>query len=119
MVIVKVRLVVLPTAILLDPNDLEIDGGDATAIDALAVLPVPALVELTFPVVLFFTPGDVAVTLTETVHVPAATMVPPEKVNVVSPAFGENVPPQFVLAPGVEATCRPAGRESVKAIPNN
>jgi hypothetical protein len=91
--------------------------GALTARVADAVLPVPPLFEVTAPVVLTFAPGDVAVTLTETVHVPEAAMVPPEKVKVVSPAFGAKVPPQLVLAPGVEATAKPAGSVSGKPTP--
>src|SRR5262244_2649161 len=44
-------------------------------------------------------------------------MVPPLKVSVVSPAFGANVPPQEVLAPGVAATCNPEGSASVNPTP--
>jgi len=114
---VKVSEVVPPTGMELRPKAFEMVGGDATDIEAEAVLPVPALFELTAPVTLSFAPVDDAVTLTETVHVPSAAMAPPEKVSVVSFAFGAKVPPQLVDAPGVEATARPEGRASVKATP--
>jgi hypothetical protein len=118
-VMLKVRLVDPFSAMLGTPNALVMVGGEATVSVAEAVLPSPPLVEVTLPVVLFFTPAVVAVMLTERVHVPAAAMVPPEKVRVVSPAFGTKVPPQLLLAPGVEATAKPEGSESVKPTPRS
>jgi hypothetical protein len=52
LVIVKLMLVVPLSGIVLAPNDLAILGGETTVRLAEAVLPVPPLVELTFPVVL-------------------------------------------------------------------
>ena len=118
-VMVKVSEVVPFSKMLDAPNALLMVGGAATVRLAVAVLPVPALVEVTAAVVLFFTPGVVPVMLTAIVHVPAAAIVPPEKLRVVSPAFGAKVPPQLVLAPGVEATAKPEGRGSVKATPRS
>lgn len=108
-----------PTGIVVGLNALLTVGGAATDKVALAVLPVPALAEVTLPVVLFFTPPVVAVTLTTIVQVPAAETVPPLNVSVVSPALGANVPPHDVDAPGVAATCNPEGKESVNPTPTN
>src|SRR5262249_59241906 len=77
----------------------------------------PPLVEITLPLVLFFTPTVVPVTFTLTVQVPLGAIEPPLKLSVVSPAAGVNVPPQEVLAPGVAATCNPVGRLSVNPTP--
>lgn len=111
-------MVVPPGEMFAVPKDLLIDGGDSTVTVADAVPPVPPSFEVTLPVVLFFTPGDVAVTLTETVHVPLAAKVPAEKVRVVSPALGANVPHGALLF-GVAATCRPDGNASAKPTPVN
>jgi hypothetical protein len=81
-VIVSVKVVVPPSGTEVALKLLVIEGGDATVIDALAVLPAPALADVTFPVVLFMTPLVVAVTFTTTVHVPAAAIVPPLKFSV-------------------------------------
>jgi len=70
------------------------------------VLPVPPLVEVTLPVVFTLAPAVVAVTLTVTVQVPLAAIVPPEKLTEVFPAAGANVgePQPVVVAFGVAAT---------------
>ena len=111
-------MVVPPVATFAGPKALLIDGGARTVTLAEAVPPVPPSFEVTLPVVLFFTPAVVAVMLTETVHVPLPATVPPEKVKVVSPALGANVP-HGALAFGVAATCRPDGNASVKLTPVN
>ena len=76
-------------------------------------------VEVTGLVVLLKVPAEVAVTSTVSVQLPPTAMVPPLRVSVVSPDTGEKVgEPQFkVLAIGALATCRPAGRLSVKPTP--
>src|SRR5258708_1337503 len=86
---------------------------------SLAVLPVPPLVEETFPLVLSFDPLLVAVTSTATVQLAPPPTEPPLKVRLVAAAAGVHVPAQVVLAFGVAATCTPAGRESVNASPVN
>jgi len=118
---VSVRVIVLTpfSGMVVGLNALVTVGGDATVIEALPVFPVPAFVDVTLPVVLFFTPPVVPVMLTATVQVPLAAIVPPLKFSVVSPALGANVPPHEVDAPGVAATCRPDGSESVNPTPNN
>src|SRR5215470_16216438 len=116
-IIVKVSVVVPPTGMVEAPNPLLIDGGPTTVMLAEAVLPWFELVAVTFPLRLFFTPALVLVMLTETVQVPLGAIEPPLKLSVVSPAFGANVPPQEVLAPGVAATCNPDGSASVNPTP--
>ena len=108
-----------PTGIVVGLKDFVTVGGDATVIEALPVFPVPAFADVTFPVVLFFTPPVVPVMLTATVQVPPADTVPPLNVSVVSPALGTNVPPHDVDAPGVVATCNPDGKASVNPTPSN
>src|SRR5262249_31904538 len=88
-----------------------------TVTDALAVLPVPALADVTLPLVLFLTPAVVPVTSTLTVQLPDAAIVPPLNVSVVSPALGVNVPPHEVDAFGVLATASPDGSVSVNPTP--
>src|SRR5712664_521694 len=73
--ILNVKLVVPFIGIEATPNALLMVGGLATVILAEAVLPVPPLVEVTDPVVLFFTPELVPVTFTEKVHVVLAAIV--------------------------------------------
>ena len=60
--------------------------------------------------------------MTLTVQEPLAGIVPPvgePNVRVVAPAPGAQVgvPPQVVVAEGVEATCRPVGSESINVAP--
>jgi len=81
------------------------------------VFPVPPLVEVTLPVVLTFEPEVVVVTITLTEHEAPASTVPPIKLTLAAPAIAVNVPPHELLAPGVEATCRPVGKLSVTATP--
>src|SRR5216683_7580117 len=99
-------------------NDLLIVGGPMTfSVAVLLVVPVPPLLELTAPVVLFFTPAVVPVTSTLIVQLLLDARLPPLKLRVVSPAEGLNVPPQPLLEFGVLATTKPAGRLSVNARP--
>jgi len=119
-VTVKVSEVVPLSGIFAAPNALLIVGGARTVIVAVLLpVPVPPLDDVTAPLVLFLTPAVVPTTLTATVQVPLAAIVPPLNESVVSPGFGANVPPQDVDAPGVLATANPAGRLSVNATPVN
>jgi hypothetical protein len=118
LVMVNVSVVVPFSAMLGAPKAFEIDGGDSTVRLADAVVPVPPSVEVTAPVMLFFAPAVVAVTLTNTLHVALLAKVPAEKLRLISPALGANVP-HGALAFGVVATCRPAGNASVKLTPVN
>jgi len=83
----------------------------------LLVAPVPPFDDVIAPLVLFLTPALVPVTVTATVQVPLAAIVPPLNDRVVSPGLGANVPPQDVEAAGVLATANPDGRLSVNATP--
>lgn len=116
LVMVKVRLVVPFNGMLEAPNALLIVGGATTVIVAvLLTAPVPPLVELTAPVVLFFTPAVAPVTVTVIGQLPLAAMVPP--LNEIR--LGEvvvNVPEQKGVGPAV-GTVKPAGNVSVKATP--
>jgi hypothetical protein len=104
--IVKVNVLTAPTAIGFGAKDLAMFGGASTVNVSVPVLPVPPLVEVTFPVVFTFAPLLVAVILTATVQVPLAAMVPPEKLNEVLPAAGAKVgePQPEVETFGVAAT---------------
>src|SRR6266567_1474226 len=89
-----------------------------TVSEAIAMLPVPPLVELTAPVVFETLPGCVPVTFTAIVQVvPGVVMLPPDRLMVVVLAVAVTVPPQVLLTPGVEATCRPFVKVSENAIP--
>src|SRR5216684_7375709 len=77
LVMLKVRLADPFNGMLAAPKLLVIVGGVATAKLAVAVLPVPPLVELTFPVVLVKFPEAVPVTVTLIVQVLLAATVPP------------------------------------------
>ena len=101
------------------PKALVIDGGEATIrVAVLLVAPVPPLVELIAPVVLVTVPDCVPVTFTTIVQVePGVAIDPPVKLMLVELAAAVTVPPQVLLTPGVEATCRPFVNVSLKAIP--
>ena len=89
------------------PNALPMVGGDTAVTVTVAVLltvPVPPSVELTAPVVLFFVPVVVPVTLTDSVHEPPPVTVPPLRLTDVLLAVGVNVPPQVFVAFGALAT---------------
>ena len=93
--------------------------GKPTVKVAEAVRPVPPLVELTVPVVLFFAPVVVAVTITDTEHEPPPAMEPPLRLIEAPPPAGAKVPPQVLVAPGVLATCTPVGNVSLTATPES
>jgi hypothetical protein len=95
------------------------DGGEATiSVAVLLVAPVPPLVELIAPVVLVTVPDCVPVTFTTIVQVaPGVAIDPPVRLMLVELAAAVTVPPQVLLTPGVEATCKPFVSVSLKAIP--
>ena len=104
---VKVSEVAPFSRMLLAPNALPMVGGDTAATVTVAVLltvPVPPLVELTAPVVLFLIPVVAPVTLTDSVHEPAAATVAPLRLTDALLAVGVNVPPQVFVAFGELAT---------------
>lgn len=82
---------------------------------ASAGAPLPPSIELTGPVVLFFTPALTPVTSTVMVHDAVAAMTAPDRLMLLVPGLAVKVPPrQVVTAPlGVDTT-RPAGSVSVK-----
>src|SRR6266566_2782177 len=94
LLMVNVRLVLAFSGIEAAPNAFAIVGGVATVMLAEAVFPVPPLVELTAPVVLFFVPEVVAFTFTETEHELLTATVPPVKLTLPLPAVAVVVPPQ-------------------------
>ena len=113
----KVNEVVPPVAILAVPNAIAIDGGDMTTRLPLAVLPVPASVEV-IVTLWFFTPDEVPVTFIVMVQVVFAAKVPAARLAVEDPAAAVAVPPHPLLVrfEGVAMTS-PAGRVSLKAMP--
>src|SRR5207253_1297897 len=82
-------------------------------IEADAVLPVPPLVEVTLPVVLFSVPAAVPVTVIFETHVPPPAMLAPDRV--ITFEATERVPPHGEVEEF--AAVSPAGNESVKATP--
>ena len=111
---VKVSEVFAPTRMLAAPKALVIVGGVATVKLAVAVLPVPPLVEVTFPVVLVNCPAAAPVTVTENWQVPPAAIVAP--VSEMPVGFVVvSVPPQTVAV--ALATVSPVGSVSVNATP--
>jgi hypothetical protein len=115
-VMVKLSEVVPFSGILAAPKAFAMVGGATTVIEALEVLPVPALVELACTL-LFFTPAVVPWTSTDTVQLAAGASVTPVKLTDEDPPTAVAVPPQVLLRFGEEATTNPAGRLSVKATP--
>jgi hypothetical protein len=116
-VIVNVSVEVPFKGMLVGLNDLLIDGGATTVIDADAVLPVPPLAADTFPLTLFFTPAVAPVTVTVIRQLPLAPIAPPVSV-IVSGAVVVNVPPPHTLEVPL-GTVNPEGNVSVNATPVN
>src|SRR6185312_7885450 len=96
------------------PKAFVIDGGEATVKLAVAVLPVPPLVEVTFPVVLVYCPEAAPVTVTLNWHWLFTAIVAPVKAIPVGEVV-VSVPPQTVAE--ALATVSPVGRVSVNATP--
>jgi len=98
---------------------LAMAGGATTPMLADAVPPLPPSVEVTFPVVLFLVPAAVPVTFTEKVQVVLAAKLAPARLTTLLPAVDVMVPPpQLPVSPfGVE-TAKPAGKVSLKPIPD-
>jgi hypothetical protein len=119
----KVKLVVPLSGIDATPNDLVMSGGvtligGPTVRLADAVLPLPALTDVTAPVVLVRFPVDVPCTLTLNVHEPLAAMLALVKATLFDPAAAVMLPPpQEPVNPLGVATTSPAGNVSVKATP--
>jgi hypothetical protein len=118
LVMVNVSEVVPFNGTLLGVNTLAMDGGATTAMLAEAVPPVPPSVEVTFPVVLVWSPAAMPVTFTENVHDALAARLAPDRLITLVPCVAVIVPPpQVPVCPlGVEIT-RPAGSVSLKPTP--
>src|SRR5579859_1884392 len=114
LLIANVRLVVPFSGMLAAPKALVIDGGEATVKLAEAVLPVPPLVEVTFPVVLVYCPETAPVTVTLNWHWLLTAMVAPVSAIPVGDVV-VSVPPQTVEEE--LATVSPVGSVSVNATP--
>src|SRR5262245_12921496 len=95
LLIVKVSTDVPPTGTDAGAKLLAIAGGDRgfTVSVAVAVLPVPPLVEVTAEVVLVSAPAVVAVTLSENVQLVLAARIAPERLTLPPPAVAVMVPP--------------------------
>lgn len=91
-------------------------GGLATVRSALAVFPVPPLVEVTFPVVFVYCPDAAPVTVTENWHWLFTGTVAPDNAMPVGDVV-VNVPPHTVEV--LLATVNPVGSVSVKATPDS
>jgi hypothetical protein len=118
LVMVKVSDVDPASPIEAAPNAFVMLGGVATVKFAVAVLPVPPLVEVTAPVVLVKTPGLPPVTLTLKTQEAPAAIVPPARLTAPDPAAAVIVPPPHEPAsPFGVATVIPAGNVSVNETP--
>ena len=114
LVMVKLRALVLFSAIGFGLKDVPSVGGALTLRPADAMLPVPPLVDVTFPVVFVYELTAVPVTVTLKLQLLLAAMLAPENV-MVDGAVSVTVPPQTpALAFG---TVSPVGRISVKPTP--
>src|SRR5262249_31902781 len=85
---------------------------------AIAVLPVPALLDVTLPVVLCLSPTVWPVTFTLNVQEPPAGIEPPERFTTPKPPTVPVVivpAPQEPVSPLGKGTARPPGRVSLKA----
>ena len=84
----------------------------------MAAVPLPSFVVVTVPVLFDLEPLVVAVTSTLTEHDnPGVAIEPPLRLTEVAEATGVKVPPQVLPELGIAATCMPAGKVSVKAMP--
>lgn len=115
---VKVRVVVPFRGIVGAPNNWVTVGAAVTLMFALAVPPVPAVVDVTAPVVFVRSPAATPVTLMMKVHEPLAGIVPPDRLTLPDPGVALIVPVPHVplRAFGVETTI-PLGSVSVNATP--
>jgi len=111
---VNVSKVVPFRGMLAAPNAFAIVGAEATVRFAVAVLPVPPLVDVTAPVVLVYWPEVAPVTVTLNWHWLFTAIVTPLSAMPVG-AVVVTVPPQIVVV--ALATVRPVGSVSVNATP--
>jgi len=119
LVMVSVRTEFTPVATLVGLKDFAIVGGSSTAIVAVAVVPLPPLVELTLPVMFVLTPEVVLVTLPVMVQLLLVGIEAPLMLTVLVPT-----PPPVKVAPeqpvvaAVEKVI-PDGRVSLTATPDS
>jgi D-ribose pyranose/furanose isomerase RbsD len=116
LVTVKLSEVEPFSGMLAAPKTFAMVGGATTVMEALEVLPVPPLVEVTWTL-LFFTPAVVPWTFTETVQLAPGASDAPLKPTEEEPAVAVAVPLQVVFRLFGVATTSPAGKLSVKATP--
>src|SRR5713101_753853 len=114
LVMVKVRVEVPPTEVLVGEKALLMLGGATTVTLAIAVLPVPPLVEVTLPLVLVYCPAVIPVRVTLNWHWLLVLLPAPDNVVPVGEVV-VSVPPQGVAVPF--ATVRPVGSVSVNPTP--
>jgi len=117
LVMVKVKVVLPPDAMLATPKALLIVGGVYTeTLVMFEVAPVTAAgpVIETVLVMLFLTPAVVPVTVVPITQFAPPVKVPPVKVSRLLPVM-VNMPPQVAVVP--LAAVKPAGSVSVKAMP--
>jgi len=117
---VKLSQVEPPTGMVCAPNDFEIEGGAVVPAvrivsDALAVVPLPPLSELTLPVVLVAVPTVLLVTSKDVVQVdPGNLMLPPASDTPSPPGSAMiDVKPQRSVKLVGPASDMPAGSESL------
>src|SRR6266849_4989552 len=114
LVMVKVRVEVPPTEVLVGEKALLMLGGATTVTLAIAVLPVPPLVEVTLPLVLVYCPAVAPVTVTLNWHWLLVLMPAPDNAIPVGEVV-VSVPPQIVAE--LLATVSPVGSVSVNPTP--
>src|SRR6266849_2724163 len=114
LVMVKVRVEVPPTEVVVGEKALLILGGATTVRPADAVLPVPPLLEVTLPLVLVYDPAVAPVTVTLNWHWLLVLMPAPDNVIPVGEVV-VSVPPQIVAE--LLATVSPVGSVSVNPTP--
>src|SRR5713226_9079801 len=114
LVMVKVRVEVPPTEVVVGEKALLILGGATTVRPADAVLPVPPLLEVTLPLVLVYDPAVAPVTVTLNWHWLLVLMPAPDNAIPVGEVV-VSVPPQGVAVPF--ATVRPVGSVSLNPTP--
>ena len=116
---VRVRVTFVLTNALGDENDFTTDGGVKTSSTALGPVVIPALVVDIVDVWLKNDPADAAVTATDTVQTPLATIPPPENAREEPPAMAVTTgePQPLVITFGIAALTSPPGYGSVNARP--
>ena len=118
LVMVKVRVEVPPTEVVVGEKALLILGGATTvSVTVLLLEPVPPSVEVTAPVVLDLVPAVLPVTFTLMVQGLLSAILPPLRLMLLLAAVAVSVPPHVLLAPFGVATTSPETRVSEKATP--